>query len=599
MSAPPTPSLDRTAGPDELARMSQTDRDAEVRRMLGKIKQAVADRGGEDDRMSGGSSNGGGQQSSRPGVRLLKIGGVDMTNGVDAELRPGTSERETGNRESGIEQLLGATGPPPAPPASLMHFGGVPGALGPDGMPAMPSSLWSNFYFQARHGTLEWRQIDRLDLDRVVRDVDVGALQDVLGTIAFAQMSVQNVRGQSDALVVKSFFVSQLCIEYLLNVQNMLFQTLELHRRAIEEGAKSRQATAGRLKRAQRDLSTMKKMLKQHKRAMSTYDGLLAMRRSGPQQQGRQPLALVHGSGHQREHKPKGVTVHCCRICDKRFRTYEHLKKHFDRRHPGNPVDDKALMDKQISRLAAAMEKAAESTMSATRERMRSVALSESYEQAEKERRVLLARVEKLTAEREKWQHVLGQLLPTQKKQSLHRVIARRTHEVLAKTWSKVSVFYVTADMLCVTCSQFDSLPLTSRCCRLRTAQAAAPGAPHEPHIDSRDENVPRRNESKTLAARAYSRAQGHPRCRISWPLAPGRLLSNAQGEHRCEQDGACSARDGLPLTATGPPAHCSHPFFSAASPSLAYSDTHARARSCTPSGRATSTWRRGRGTVS
>ena len=451
MSSPPTPSLDRTAGPDELARMSQDDRDAQVRRMLGKIKQAVADRGGEEDGMSGGSGRGsgyvhgsgdrGGHQSIRPGMRLLKIGGVDMTNGVDAELRPGTDERETGNKESGIEQLLGATGPPPAPPASLMHFGGVPGALGPDGMPAMPSSLWSNFYFQARHGTLEWRQIDRLDLDRVVRDVDVGALQDVLGTIAFAQMSVQNVRGQSDALVVKSFFVAQLCIEYLLNVQNMLFQTLELHRRAIEEGAKSRQATAGRLKRAQRDLSAMKKMLKQHKRAMSTYDGLLAMRGSGPQQQGRRPLALVHGSGHQHEHHaPKGVTVHCCRICDKRFRTYEFLKKHFDRRHPGNPVDDKAQMDKQISRLAAAMEKAAESTMSATRERMRSVAISESYEQAEKERRVLLARVEKLTAEREKWQHVLGQLLPTQKKQSLRRVVARRTHEVLASTWAKLKL---------------------------------------------------------------------------------------------------------------------------------------------------------------
>ena len=441
MSTPPrTPGLNRTAGPEELAQMTQDERDAQVRRMLGKIKQAVGSRGGVAAEMDGGNE-GGGAGSSRPGMRLLKIGSVDLAGAEDAELRPGAATQR--DAASGIEQLLGATGPPPAPPASLMHFGGVPqgephsGA----GLPAMPSSLWSSFYFQARHGTLEWRQIDRLDLDRVVRDVDVGALQDVLGTITFAQLSVAGVRQQSDAIVVKTFYTAQLCIEYLLNVQNMLFQTLAVHRRAIEAGATERLATAGRLKRAQRDMSAMKKMLKQHKRAMATYDGLLSMRGGAPQQQGRTPLALVPhsrgqaGGGHS---APKGVTVHCCRICDKRFRTYEFLKKHFDRRHPGNPVDDKALMDKQISRLAAAMEKAAESTMSATRERMRSVALSESYEQAEKERRVLLARVEKLTLERTKWQQVLGQLLPTQKKQTLARVVARRTHEVLSRAWAKL-----------------------------------------------------------------------------------------------------------------------------------------------------------------
>ena len=55
---------------------------------------------------------------------------------------------------------------------------------------SMDGSMWAkDFRFQRRHGRLDWRKLSSVDIDRVMRDVDLDALEDNLENIKFAEIS--------------------------------------------------------------------------------------------------------------------------------------------------------------------------------------------------------------------------------------------------------------------------------------------------------------------------------------------------------------------------------------------------------------------------
>jgi len=80
----------------------------------------------------------------------------------------------------------------------------------------------SEFFFQQRRGQLKLRSFASLDLERVVRDVDVDLLQSRLEDLTFANLREEDVKYMTDPLLCKLFRTAQLMIEYLLFTQSKL-----------------------------------------------------------------------------------------------------------------------------------------------------------------------------------------------------------------------------------------------------------------------------------------------------------------------------------------------------------------------------------------
>ena len=82
------------------------------------------------------------------------------------------------------------------------------------------------FFFQQRRGRLKLRRFAHLDIDQVVKDVDIDLLQSHLEDITFCNLREEDIKFLSDPLLVKLFRTSQLMIEYLLYSQTQLAGSL-------------------------------------------------------------------------------------------------------------------------------------------------------------------------------------------------------------------------------------------------------------------------------------------------------------------------------------------------------------------------------------
>lgn len=82
------------------------------------------------------------------------------------------------------------------------------------------------FYFRQRKGSLNIRGLESIDLEKLIREVDIDLLQQNLEDLTFCDFSEQHLQFLSDRHIIKLFKVSQLIIEYLLYTQNKLVQHL-------------------------------------------------------------------------------------------------------------------------------------------------------------------------------------------------------------------------------------------------------------------------------------------------------------------------------------------------------------------------------------
>lgn len=95
-----------------------------------------------------------------------------------------------------------------------------------------------DFFFQQRTLPLNLRKLSQLDLDRLVRDVDVDCLQQYIEQIAFCSLREEELKYVTDQQVLKLFRVAQLIIEYLLYSQDRLVSNL--NKVALKYTAKKR-----------------------------------------------------------------------------------------------------------------------------------------------------------------------------------------------------------------------------------------------------------------------------------------------------------------------------------------------------------------------
>lgn len=84
------------------------------------------------------------------------------------------------------------------------------------------------FQFTARYGEdrIDLRAISRVDIHRIVKEVDIDTLQSFLEIITYADITEDDFDLYSNDCFVKLFQVSQLTLEYLLDVQDTLSANL-------------------------------------------------------------------------------------------------------------------------------------------------------------------------------------------------------------------------------------------------------------------------------------------------------------------------------------------------------------------------------------
>ncbi|CAM9926974.1 unnamed protein product, partial [Phaeothamnion confervicola] len=133
------------------------------------------------------------------------------------------------------------------------------------------------FYFQARSGKLDMRSVGRVDIERVVRDVDVDTLQLHLEGIAFCDVTEDDLRLYSDDCFLKLFQLAQLSLEYLLHVQDTLAASLETL--AAKHGALAAELGRGHEQyRALHEAARrLKREVRQKRRTIHKYEQLLAV----------------------------------------------------------------------------------------------------------------------------------------------------------------------------------------------------------------------------------------------------------------------------------------------------------------------------------
>eukprot|EP00903_Cladosiphon_okamuranus_P014853 g13754.t1 len=178
-----------------------------------------------------------------------------------------------------------------------------------------------SFYFQQRSGKLDMRAIGRVDIDSVVKDVDIDTLQAHLENITFAHVSEDDLRLYSDQCFLNLFRLSQLLLEYLLSVQDTLATSLEAL--ALKHSTVQKALDRGRaeLHAASEQDRALKREVRQKRATIARYEQLLAL--PAPSSRRRDAPASSEDGGN----------LHSCLTCGKMFTTADFLQQHIVRKH--------------------------------------------------------------------------------------------------------------------------------------------------------------------------------------------------------------------------------------------------------------------------
>ncbi|TGZ71050.1 hypothetical protein CRM22_002855 [Opisthorchis felineus] len=164
------------------------------------------------------------------------------------------------------------------------------------------------FVFRQRKEKVDWRRLASIDVTRVINEMDVGTLQDVLPSVAFCDITCEVDMRYVDSNLIKLFQLAQLLVEYLLHSQSYLISSVD----SLKEENSS----------LQKDLNTVKQDLTEK------MNKLTAVRRECH----RRRLLLLA----QQQLMDSGPqSYHRCLYCPKAFLNASFLAAHVQRRHLG------------------------------------------------------------------------------------------------------------------------------------------------------------------------------------------------------------------------------------------------------------------------
>ncbi|XP_069873068.1 cilium assembly protein DZIP1L [Dipodomys merriami] len=199
---------------------------------------------------------------------------------------------------------------PTTPVVSPMQSPVAPaeGLGGGGGRSALPA-----FKFQPRRGSLDWRRISALDVERVARELDVAALQENIASVTFCDLG-REACGRCghpvDPALLKVLRLAQLTIEYLLHCQDCLSASVAQLEARLQASLGQQQRGQQELGRQADELKGLREESRRRRKMINTLQQL-----------------LLQTGAH---------SYHPCHLCDKTFMNATFLRGHLQRRHAGS-----------------------------------------------------------------------------------------------------------------------------------------------------------------------------------------------------------------------------------------------------------------------
>lgn len=213
---------------------------------------------------------------------------------------PYTSDTQGTHSSAGIPSLLNS-------PLSQQSASGHAAS----GMtPSSGASAVLPFKFRPRRESVDWRRINAVDIDLVVSQLDVDALQEHIGTVTFCSLDgerCQRCQSPVDPALVKLLQLAQLTVEWLLHCQEFLTVNLRAAEERLAAAGGEREQLLARQKKQEEKMKVLTAELKQRKKVIRTQQSLLA---------------------------PRIISSQKCPHCDKTFLNSSFLQNHMQRRHP-------------------------------------------------------------------------------------------------------------------------------------------------------------------------------------------------------------------------------------------------------------------------
>ncbi|XP_027059683.1 zinc finger protein DZIP1L-like [Pocillopora damicornis] len=165
-----------------------------------------------------------------------------------------------------------------------------------------------NFSFGRRQEKIDWRRLASVDVDRILREMDVKTLQDNIMHVTFsnieAELGMQAIG--FDPNYIKLFRLAQLIIEYLLHSQQFLSANLEAENKTLQESLETTERVKKELDEKKEAYKKLKKECQKQKQWIAEYQLLIRAGASGS---------------------------HKCPYCAKSFVSHEYVIAHLSRRH--------------------------------------------------------------------------------------------------------------------------------------------------------------------------------------------------------------------------------------------------------------------------
>ncbi|XP_038572919.1 zinc finger protein Dzip1 isoform X3 [Micropterus salmoides] len=220
----------------------------------------------------------------------------------DGAYYPFTSDTQGTHSSAGIPSLLNS-------PLSQHSVNGhcVPA---PAMTPSSGASTVLPFKFRPRRESVDWRRINAVDIDLVVSQLDVDALQEHISTVTFCSLDgerCQRCQNPVDPALVKLLQLAQLTVEWLLHCQEFLTLNLRAAEERLAAASREREQLLAQQKKQEEKVQTLTAELKQRKKVIRTQQTLLT---------------------------PRIISSHKCPQCDKSFLNSSFLQNHLQRRHP-------------------------------------------------------------------------------------------------------------------------------------------------------------------------------------------------------------------------------------------------------------------------
>lgn len=200
-----------------------------------------------------------------------------------------------------------------------------------DNLAAMQSSTpyQGAYIFKERSGRLKWREIQKLDLDSMIKDNDISPLENYLENLIFSNIDETDLQIVPETSFLKLVKINQYVMEFLLDTQQRLEyenKILEVNYSQLVNEAITKENV---LKENKSLINALKKDKKEKEIVLNTYKCLMDEYKSHG--------ILAANNTHGMQSSNSSVVERkyfFCKFCEgKKFSSEENLDSHLRRRH--------------------------------------------------------------------------------------------------------------------------------------------------------------------------------------------------------------------------------------------------------------------------